>query len=753
MKRIYTIIVAVLITASVFAQAPQKMTYQAVVRDANNNLVTNTQVGIEINILEGSTTGTQIYTETQTPTTNDNGLLTIEFGGQTGFDAIDWSNGIYFLETKIDPDNSGTYTIVGVSQLLTVPYALHAKTAENISGTINENDPVYTNSQASNITSTDITNLSNLSGVNTGDQDISGIATNEQAIQDTASQIRADISGFITNENDPIYTNSQASNITSTDITNLSNLSGVNTGDQDISGIATNEQAIQDTASQIRADISDFITNEADPIYTNSQASNITSTDITNLSNLSGVNTGDQDISGIAINEQAIQDTASQIRADIPDVSSFITTETDPVYTASPANGITNTDINNWNNKLDTEVDGSVTNEVNTNLELNGTILEITDANGTLTADLSSLQSGSGENGTFSISYLRQKHTILVGDNYFDPQVLTVNKGDTIEFIWVEGYHTTTTDVTTGLDHWDVPITSTNTSYTEVIDGSDTIAYYCQAQGGAGGVGMSGTIIIRNPNDSINGNNIQTANMDNDPENEIQNLSINGSVIYLENGGNVNLPLNVNSPLIINNDTILKPRYVFDTNANWLCPEGISQIIVELWGAGGGGGGGASSGHNSNTASANGGNGGKGGHNSGVINVISGQSYSITIGVGGIGGVKGSVSDYSLACGTDGADGGSSSFNGILLAEGGSKGTHGCARASNSYSQDGANGSNGIVQNYPVFSFNVVNRSYIPDDFYPNIPDAQANGGSGGSGGWSFGTAGEDGLCIIYYIK
>jgi len=238
MKRIYTILVAVLLAASVFAQAPEKMTYQAVVRDDNSTLITSTQVGIEINIYQGSATGTLVYTETQTPTTNINGLITIEIGGETGFDLIDWANGPYFIETKIDPDNSGTYTITGTSQLLTVPYALHAKTAESIIGGINETDPVFLGSQANNITATDITNLSNLSGTNTGDQDISGIAINEQAIQDTASQIRADfpdVSGFITTEVDPIFTNSEANNITATDITNLSNLSGTNTGDQTIS--------------------------------------------------------------------------------------------------------------------------------------------------------------------------------------------------------------------------------------------------------------------------------------------------------------------------------------------------------------------------------------------------------------------------------------------------------------------------------------------------------------------------------------
>jgi len=226
MKRIFTILVAIMLTASVFAQAPEKMTYQLVVRDASSNLITSTQVGIEINIYQGSATGTLVYTETQTPTTNANGLLTIEIGGQTGFDQIDWASGPYFIETNIDVAGGTNYTITGTSQLLSVPYALHAKTAENITGGITETDPVYTNSQAANITATDITNLSNLSGTNTGDQDISGIAINTQAIKDTAAQIRADIpvvSGFITTETDPVYSSSVASGITATDTTNWHN--------------------------------------------------------------------------------------------------------------------------------------------------------------------------------------------------------------------------------------------------------------------------------------------------------------------------------------------------------------------------------------------------------------------------------------------------------------------------------------------------------------------------------------------------
>ncbi len=251
-----------LICSSAFAQTPEKISYQAVIRDAGGNLVTNQQTEMQISILQGSASGAAVYVETQNPTTNVNGLVSIEIGAGTvqsgDFATIDWANGIYFLKTETDPAGGTTYTITGTSQLLSVPYALHSKTAEIVTGEITETDPEFTNSVAANITATDITNLGNLSGVNTGDQDISGIAVNMRAIQDTASQIRADIpdvSGFISTETDPEFTNSVAANITATDITNLGNLSGVNTGDQDISGIAVNMRAIQDTASQIRTDI------------------------------------------------------------------------------------------------------------------------------------------------------------------------------------------------------------------------------------------------------------------------------------------------------------------------------------------------------------------------------------------------------------------------------------------------------------------------------------------------------------------
>ena len=147
MRKLFTILVAVLLTATVWAQSPEKMSYQAVIRDASDNLITDTQIGMQISILQGSASGTAVYVETQVPTTNANGLVSLEIGAGTvesgDFATIDWANGPYFIKTETDPTGGTSYSITGTSQLLSVPFALHAKTAETVTGGITETDPVY----------------------------------------------------------------------------------------------------------------------------------------------------------------------------------------------------------------------------------------------------------------------------------------------------------------------------------------------------------------------------------------------------------------------------------------------------------------------------------------------------------------------------------------------------------------------------------------------------------------------------------
>lgn len=133
MKKFIHLLAAVLISATVAAQAPQKMSYQSVVRNAAGVLLPNTNLGMQISILQTSGTGTSVYTETQNVTSNINGLATLEIGAGTAlsgtFASIDWSAGPYFVKTEIDPSGGTNYSISGTSELLSVPFALYSANA------------------------------------------------------------------------------------------------------------------------------------------------------------------------------------------------------------------------------------------------------------------------------------------------------------------------------------------------------------------------------------------------------------------------------------------------------------------------------------------------------------------------------------------------------------------------------------------------------------------------------------------------
>lgn len=133
MKKLIFTLAHLLIFTLAFAQAPQSFEYQAVVRDASGNLLVNQVVGIQITLKQGSATGTSVYQETFSATTNLYGLVNLQIGtGSTGddFTTINWANGSYFIEVALDVSGGTSYAVMGTSQLLSVPYALHAKTVE-----------------------------------------------------------------------------------------------------------------------------------------------------------------------------------------------------------------------------------------------------------------------------------------------------------------------------------------------------------------------------------------------------------------------------------------------------------------------------------------------------------------------------------------------------------------------------------------------------------------------------------------------
>ncbi|GEM_PF-2870701 len=170
-KRAYIFLVALLLffPVVVFAQSPETMSYQAVIRDASSNLVKNSQVGMRISIVQGSADGSSVYEEEYTVTTNDNGLVSLEIGSAspdyTGtslknsteteatvpnndFSTIDWADGPYFIKVETDPTGGTNYTVTGVSQLLSVPYALHSKSSDGVSAPLELTGSTTSTSQA-----------------------------------------------------------------------------------------------------------------------------------------------------------------------------------------------------------------------------------------------------------------------------------------------------------------------------------------------------------------------------------------------------------------------------------------------------------------------------------------------------------------------------------------------------------------------------------------------------------------------------
>jgi|GEM_PF-239497 len=137
MKKPFLFIFTLLLGMHIFPQVPQRLSYQAVIRNSNNTLASNQTVKLRISILKGSPTGEEVYVETHSATTNANGVVAIEIGGGTvvsgSFTNIKWADGPSFIKTETDPTGGDNYTLISTNQLLSVPYAL---VADKVSGTL-----------------------------------------------------------------------------------------------------------------------------------------------------------------------------------------------------------------------------------------------------------------------------------------------------------------------------------------------------------------------------------------------------------------------------------------------------------------------------------------------------------------------------------------------------------------------------------------------------------------------------------------
>ncbi|MBN1112788.1 MAG: fibrobacter succinogenes major paralogous domain-containing protein [Bacteroidales bacterium] len=144
MTKIYSIVLGLLLSLSAIAQSVNGISYQAVVRDNDGAVISNKNVSVRVSILDGSSTGYSVYSEKFTCTTEPSGLLTFVIGNGSvlsgSFNDIDWDNQSKFIQIETDINGGSNYSLVGVSQLLSVPYALYANKAKEVDNVYNKEE-------------------------------------------------------------------------------------------------------------------------------------------------------------------------------------------------------------------------------------------------------------------------------------------------------------------------------------------------------------------------------------------------------------------------------------------------------------------------------------------------------------------------------------------------------------------------------------------------------------------------------------
>jgi uncharacterized protein (TIGR02145 family) len=323
-----------------YSQSPNLISYQTVIRNGNNELVSNTTIGVRISILSGPEANVLVYQEEHAVKTNINGLAYLTIGNGKILNglitSIDWSKGPYFIKSETDPTGGKNYTIVVLSQMLSVPYAIYSSTAEKLTGKLPETDPLFNGSIAKGITATDTSYWNRKLNSTDTSRMLANYRTNlnnKLDAKDTTLMLSnylkksdALTSGGI--ETDPIFNGSIAKGITASDTSYWNKK--LNTADT--SSILNNYRIslnqklnVIDTANMLAPYLRDVDTTNMLSNYRTSINNKLDAKDTTLM------------LSNYLKKSEAV--TSGGI-------------ETDPIFSGSIAKGITATDTSYWNRKL-----------------------------------------------------------------------------------------------------------------------------------------------------------------------------------------------------------------------------------------------------------------------------------------------------------------------------------------------------------------------------------------------------------------
>jgi hypothetical protein len=347
------------------------LNFQGVARNSSNAVIANQAVSLRLSILQGSSTGSVEYSEIRKVNTNAQGLFNAVIGESGGtdvtgnFSIINWKNIPKFLKIELDVSGGTNFVLMGTTQFQYVAYAQFANAvdAANIMGivpaekggtgfaSINELKTALAIDKSlalkanisrldsglaekvdkisgkvlstNDYTMAEKTKLAGITGTNTGDQDLSGLATAaalalkaDKAKVDSSLALKATISimdsSLATKVVKVTGKGLSANDYTTAEKTKLAGITGTNTGDQDLSGLATTvavalkaDKAKVDSILALKATISKLDSSLATKVEKLSgkglSTNDYTTAEKTKLAGITGTNTGDQtDISGNA---------------------------------------------------------------------------------------------------------------------------------------------------------------------------------------------------------------------------------------------------------------------------------------------------------------------------------------------------------------------------------------------------------------------------------------------------------------------
>ncbi len=401
MRRIFLVAFGLLLGSAALGQAPASFTYQAVLRNADGSIIANQPATVVIDILQGNAEGTSVFTETHSVTTSSQGIINLTVGSIEDLSALDWSAGQHFVRVTVNG------VVLGVVQLLSVPYALHANTAEAVIGEINETDPIF--SSWDRTTGIEITEsqISDLQEYLTEEADPEFTAWDKSTgIAITEGQI-SDLQEYLVEESDPAFAAWDRSTGIAITEDQISDLQAYLLAESDpafatwdrSTGIAITEDQISDLQAYLVAeadpaftawdrstgiaitegqisDLQEYLMEEVDPAFTAWDKSTGISITESQVSDLQEYLTEEVDpaftawdrSTGIAITESQITDLGTYVETEtdpiftswdkstgieitesqISDLGNYIETEADPVFEVSPAAGIEAEEIANW---------------------------------------------------------------------------------------------------------------------------------------------------------------------------------------------------------------------------------------------------------------------------------------------------------------------------------------------------------------------------------------------------------------------